>query len=128
MSMLLLLLVVLNAALSVAVSLGSKVIPDSKKWKNNLILSFGCFLFLGLVCAGIVTRRDNRVSKEMARHEADSLKADIVSLRDQNQKLIDYSRDCNARVEALTTKFHAPVHFTRGITESLKTQDSVAHK
>ena len=135
MSILLLALLILTAGLNVFISVGGKTIDDSWKHKRDLLLIVGCLLFMGLVGVGVVTFRDNRRVKEQAKKQSESLNANIVSLKDenlaladQNKKLVDQSADCNARVEALTTKFRTPVHFKRGISETLKTQDAVEVK
>jgi hypothetical protein len=126
MSKLWLIIIIISSALTVLISVGSKVIADEKEWKNNLLMILGCILFLDLTAVWTITRRDNHQLRERAHAQEQSLEMKIVSLKDDNRALSDQIGDCNAQIAALRTKFHAPAHFKRGITESLNTRDSVA--
>jgi cell division protein FtsB len=122
-----LVLFILSSALSIAISVGSKVMPDGKR-KNNVLLCLGSCLFVVLCMMGLTTYRGTLESRKQAREQEQSLSKEIASLKNQNLMLDDQIGDCNARAEALTTKFRAPVNFTRGVSERLQTQDSIAIK
>jgi hypothetical protein len=118
---------ILSSALSIAISVGSKVMADGKR-KNNVLLCLGSCLFVVLCMMGLTNYRYNQESKKQAREQEQSFSTEIVSLKNQNRALGNQIGDCNARAEALTTKFRVPVHFTRGVSERLQAQDSVAMK
>ena len=100
----------------------------AKPWQGKLlaVLGLAAFAFyLGLGITGYVNDARSRADTEQLKADNIDLKRKVQSLDKQNQALNDQIGDCNARMEALSAKFHAPAHFKRGISENLKTTDSV---
>ena len=123
----LLILYISSSVLTVAISVGSRIVVLDKKWKVTLVCA-GALLLVVNILTGTETYRETWKARTSAKQQEQLLTTELTSLKDQNRIFHDEIGDCNARAEALTKKFHAPVQFTRGVFESSKTHDSVAVK
>jgi len=101
---------------------------SAKPWHGKLlaVLGLAAFAFYaGLGITGYVNDRRSRADTEQLKADNIDLKRKVQSLDRQNQALNDQIGDCNARMETLSAKLHAPAHFKRGVSENLKTTDSI---
>jgi uncharacterized protein HemX len=98
---------------------------STKPWYGKLlaVLGFSALLFfLGLAITGYL---DNKQSKQQTQRLETKMEEQTRTSEERNRALTDQIGDCNARVEALSTKLRAPAHLKRGISEKVTTSDSV---
>jgi hypothetical protein len=124
MSGLNLMLVILGCALNIAITVDRERSSDKPRYKN-LRLVLGVITLLLVAAIGTATYGENKRSKQQADGREKNLKADISTLKGQNRALGDQLGDCNAGIEAVTAKLHAPRHLKRDISESLTLKESV---
>jgi membrane protein implicated in regulation of membrane protease activity len=120
----------LGVVLSILIAVLSLLITITSRLKYRNTLAVTNFAVVALLL--ITIYRDNRQSRKQGEEQRQTLEATMDDLSGQNRTLIhqnqafaDQITDCNARAEALTKKIHAPVQFTRAISEAGSTKDSV---
>ena len=118
-------------AITLKCSLGGPMIP-SKPWyrKPLAILAFSTLIvYAGLAVTGYLrdeqSKKQSKLQTQRLETRVESLDNKSRALDEQNRVLSDQIGDCNARMEALTAKFHAPAHFKRGMSEKSTTTDSI---
>lgn len=129
----------LGAACTLAISLlsfgqGGQMI-SSKPWYRKPIVVLGFTALVGYAGLAITGYVDNRQSKQQTQRletnvkslsdQSGALEKQTRTLEEQNRALTDQIGDCNARMEALGTKFHVPAHLRRGSSEKATTSDSI---
>jgi hypothetical protein len=93
---------------------------SGKPWYKNHVRNLEVASLLVVATIGAITYFENGRLKQQAHDQTEKLNADIGTLRDQNRTLGDQIGDCNARIEAVTSKLHAPAHLKRAAPVTLK--------
>lgn len=127
-----LVLVLLVCAFNIGISWMKEKTPDTP-WYKNYARNLAVVSLLCVALSETITYSANNRSRQQARHQAEKLNAKIGALENQNRRLVDQNQvlgvqigDCNAMIQGVRTKLHAPTHFKRRISDTAKTTDSLS--
>jgi uncharacterized protein HemX len=105
---------------------------STKPWYGKLLAVLGLIALLSFLGLAITGYLGDKQSKKQTQGLEIKVKSLAGALEDQtrtseerNRALTDQIGDCNAMMQALRTKSHAPAHFKRGISEKVTTSDSI---
>jgi hypothetical protein len=104
-----------------------------KPWYRNPVLNSQLIILILAAISVVITYRANNQSKQEALVREEKLSTNVTDLRGQvgtlsgqNKTLSVQLGDCNAQIQGVREKLHAPAHFKRGISDTVKTTESVS--